>query len=79
LYGDVKSARAYGDIAALQAATLAGLQAAGVHLIDTGPAGMTDRSPLIVDLFDYALARAVHHRDEESPILVCALGGAPRE
>lgn len=79
LYGDVKSARAYGDIAALPAATLAGLQAAGVHLIDTGPAGMTDRSPLIVDLFDYALARAVHHRDEKSPILVCALGGAPRE
>jgi len=40
---------------------------------------MTDRSPLIVDLFDYALAHAVHHKDGKSPILVCALGGSPRE
>lgn len=79
LYGNIKSARAYGDIAALQAATRAGLQATGVHLIDTGPAGMTDRSPLIIDIFDYALARAVHHRDVKSPILVCALGGVPQE
>ena len=41
LYGDVRSARAYGDVAALPAITRAGLQAAGVLLIDTGPAGMT--------------------------------------
>merc|ERR1719421_1782749 len=40
LYGDVRSARAYGDVAALPAITRAGLQAAGVLLIDTGPAGM---------------------------------------
>ena len=79
LYGDVRSARAYGDVAALPGATRAGLQAAGVHLIDTSPAGMTDRSPLIVDLFDYALAHAVHQKDGKSPILVCALGGSPRE
>jgi hypothetical protein len=79
LYGDVRSARAYGDVAALPAITRAGLQAAGVLLIDTGPAGMTDRSPIIVDLFDYALDHATNRKDEKAPILVVALGGAPRE
>ena len=79
LYGDVRSARAYGDVAALPAITRAGMQAAGVLLIDTGPAGMTDRSPIIVDLFDYALDHATNRKDEKAPILVVALGGAPRE
>ena len=79
LYGDVKSARAYGDVAALPPVTRGGLQHAGVLLIDTGPAGMTDRSPIIVDLFDYALDHAHNRSDEKAPILVVALGGAPRE
>ena len=72
LYGRIDVARAYGDRASVHGGVRAGLQNSGVQLVDTG-AHSNDRSPILIDMFDYALGRPA------PATVVLLLGGLPRE
>ncbi|KAK7238919.1 hypothetical protein SO694_00026134 [Aureococcus anophagefferens] len=54
--GASTSLLAYGDRASVHGGVRAGLQNSGVQLVDTG-AHSNDRSPILIDMFDYALGR----------------------
>ena len=73
LYPGDNNCKAFVDFSALPPATRVQLRNSGVDLVDTS-GSTSDGSPVVVDLFDHALASA----SEKDRVLVVVLAGAPK-
>ena len=72
LYPGANTCKAFVDFSALPPATRVQLRNSGVELVDTS-GSTSDGSPVVVDLFDYALGAS-----EKDRVLVVVLAGAPK-